>query len=353
MLSEQQLTQFEKQGYLLLPGLIPEETVTKAAAAMWRMMGMAAENPDSWGHFKRPHLAGFYMEKLGNGKRIELFGVTHPDVLACCTPDYRAVLKQLASRYPEIPHCESQQPDGIWALNQFPVSGEWKSPSPHLDGDFRDFRLDPGTFRATSLTYLTDANSHSGTTVIWPEGPQRIREFRKKNPEFSNHVGDMKARFPEMDLGEPMEVVAKQGRCAIFPPSLAAFRHNECGKFCPFRNPIYVFMSLMSQMGEKRGVEHLDALMEGRKMIQTESQTTSLLVAAIKSCGVVPHLMLTITVVLSLTFLKAPPCIKRSSYRPDLSNSLSVIHPTTGKRLVETFRSGRTPSKPTNRHSLS
>ena len=52
--------------------------------------------------------------------------------------------------------------------------------------------------------------------MIWPEGPRRIRKFRKKNPECSNHVRDVRARFPEMDLGEPMEVVAKQGDVLFF-----------------------------------------------------------------------------------------------------------------------------------------
>ena len=217
MLSKQQLTQFEEEGYLLLSGLIPQETVTKAEAAMWKMMGMDADDPDSWGHFKRPPLAGFYMQKMADGRRIELYGVTHLDVLACFTPEYLAIIKQLASGYPEIPHCKSQHPDGIWALNQFPVSdSEWKWPSPHLDGGFRDLRLDPGTFRVTSLTYLTEVKSHGGATVIWPEGAQRIREFRKKNPEFSNHVRDVGAHFPKMDLGEPMEVVAKQGDVLFF-----------------------------------------------------------------------------------------------------------------------------------------
>lgn len=220
MLSKQQLTQFEEEGYLLLSDLIPEETVTKAEAAMWQLMGMDADAPDPWGPFGtayKPKLAvKSYMEQMSNGNRIELFGVTHPDVLACCTPDYLTVLRQLAERYPAIPHCKSQHPDGIWALNQFPVSVKWKSPSPHLDGDFRDFRLEPGTFRATSLTYLTDANSHEGTTVIWPEGPQRIRAFRKKNPEFSSHIREIRALFPQMDLGEPMEVVAKQGDVLFF-----------------------------------------------------------------------------------------------------------------------------------------
>ncbi len=47
MLSKQQLTQFEEEGYLLLSDLIPQETVTKAEAAMWSMMGMAVDNSDS------------------------------------------------------------------------------------------------------------------------------------------------------------------------------------------------------------------------------------------------------------------------------------------------------------------
>lgn len=216
MLSEQQLSQFEEQGYLLLSGLIPQAVVSKAAAAMWQMMGMDAADPGSWVRVKRPKLAGFYVEHTGGGKRIELFGVTNPDVLACCTPEYLAVLRQVAGQYPEIPHCKSQKPDGIWAINQFPVSGAWQPPAPHLDGDFREFRLDPGTFRATSLTYLTDAPVHGGTTMVWPEGPERIRAFRKANPGFSNRVGDIKAVFPELDLGEPMEVVAKQGDVLLF-----------------------------------------------------------------------------------------------------------------------------------------
>ena len=52
--------------------------------------------------------------------------------------------------------------------------------------------------------------------MIWPEGPQRIREFCQKNPNFSNHIRDMRVVFPQLDLGEPMEVVAKQGDVLLF-----------------------------------------------------------------------------------------------------------------------------------------
>ena len=161
MLSKQQLTQFEEEGYLLLSGLIPQETVTKAEAAMWQMMGMEADDPNSWGHFKRQPLAGFYMEQLSNGNRIELFGVTHLDVLACCTPDYLTVLNQLASQYPEIPHCKDHRPlmvSGHSISSPFQLNGRshrhiWMATS-EISG------WTPGTFRATSLTYLTDVNSH-------------------------------------------------------------------------------------------------------------------------------------------------------------------------------------------------
>ncbi|MCY4400993.1 MAG: phytanoyl-CoA dioxygenase family protein [Candidatus Poribacteria bacterium] len=216
MLSTAQIEQFEEEGYLLLSDLISKETIEKAEKAMWHTMGMDADDPNSWEIVQRPFLTNFYIENMAHEKRIELFGVTNPDLLECCTPDYLTVLKQLAERYPSIPHCKSEYPDAIWAMNQFPISAEWKITSPHLDGYSRDLRLDPGTFRASSLTYLTHANSHQGTTVIWPEGPKRIREFRKQNPNLSNNVQTMLTQLPQIDLGEPMEVVAKQGDVLFF-----------------------------------------------------------------------------------------------------------------------------------------
>ena len=261
MLSTEQLKQFDEVGYLLLSDLIPKETVVKAEEAMWHLMGMDAEEPASWEHFKRPHLTGFYIEKLANGKRLELFGVTHPDVLACCTPEYLTVLKQLAERYPAIPHCKSQFPDGIWAMNQFPVAAEWKSPSPHLDGDFRDFRLDPGTFRTTSITYLTDANSHQGNNGDMARGDRkRIRKFRKKNPEFSNHVSRHPCPVSRDGFRRTDGSGCEARRCTAFPSSITTFRHHKCRRVPALRNTLYVFVSQLPRMAEKRGVEYLDAL---------------------------------------------------------------------------------------------
>ena len=234
MLSTEQFEQFDKRGYLLISNLLSKDIIDKAANAMWQEMGMDPEEPATWKRFKRPHLAGFYIENMSNENRIELFGLTHPDILACCTPDYLKILKQLSEKYPEIPHCKCDEPDGVWAMNQFPIADEWRVPPPHIDGFSRDLRLDPGTFRVSSLTYLTDANSHQGTTVIFPEGPDRIREFRRKNPEFSNHVRDLRARFDQLDLGEPLEIVAEKGDVLYFHhllPHTGSFNNGAMPRF--------------------------------------------------------------------------------------------------------------------------
>ena len=39
MLSQEQLTQYDRDGYVLVSGLIPEETIANAEAAMWSVLG--------------------------------------------------------------------------------------------------------------------------------------------------------------------------------------------------------------------------------------------------------------------------------------------------------------------------
>lgn len=234
MLSSKQLKQFDKEGHLFISGLIPDNIIEKAEKAMWQQMGMDPDDPTTWQRFERPFLTGFYVENMSNENRIELFGLTHPNILACCSTDYLKILKQLSEKYPTIPHCKSEEPDGVWAMNQFPISDEWRFPPPHLDGYSRDLRLDPGTFRVSSLTYLTDVKSHQGTTVVFPEGPERIREFRRKNPDFSTHVRDFRVIFDQLDMGEPLEIVAKKGDVLFFHhllPHNGSFNNGTMPRF--------------------------------------------------------------------------------------------------------------------------
>ena len=54
-----------------------------------------------------------------------------------------------------------------------------------------------------------------------------------------------RALFPEMDLGEPMEVVAKQGDVLFFHHLLPHSGTMNVGAARTFRNSVYVFMSRM------------------------------------------------------------------------------------------------------------
>ena len=48
-ISESQIDQYHRDGYLLVSGLIPDDIAAKAAAAMWRCAGIDSNNPPtSW-----------------------------------------------------------------------------------------------------------------------------------------------------------------------------------------------------------------------------------------------------------------------------------------------------------------
>ena len=46
-ISEAQIEQYNRDGYLLVSGLIPEDIAAKAEAAMWRCAGIDSNNPPS------------------------------------------------------------------------------------------------------------------------------------------------------------------------------------------------------------------------------------------------------------------------------------------------------------------
>ena len=45
MLSQAQIAQYDRDGYVLAPGLILEETIAGAEQAMWSVLGMDRDDP--------------------------------------------------------------------------------------------------------------------------------------------------------------------------------------------------------------------------------------------------------------------------------------------------------------------
>ena len=93
MLSQEQMAQYDRDGYVLVSGLIPEETIANAEAAMWSVLGMDRDNPASWSPL--PDDTDGVTTTVSQGV-IEHFGVQDPALLACCTPAFYEVQSQLA-----------------------------------------------------------------------------------------------------------------------------------------------------------------------------------------------------------------------------------------------------------------
>ena len=80
MLSSEQLAQYGQDGYLLVSGLIPEETLANAEATMWSVLGMDRGDPTSWSPL--PEKADGLITNTKRGL-IEHFGLQFPELLAC------------------------------------------------------------------------------------------------------------------------------------------------------------------------------------------------------------------------------------------------------------------------------
>ena len=48
MLSQAQKDQYARDGYVLISGLIPEETIDRAEVPMWSALGMDPEDSATW-----------------------------------------------------------------------------------------------------------------------------------------------------------------------------------------------------------------------------------------------------------------------------------------------------------------
>ena len=155
MLSSEQLAQYGQDGYLLVSGLIPEETLANAEATMWSVLGMDRDDPTSWSPL--PEKADGLITNTNRGL-IEHFGLQSPELLACCTPAFYEMQEQLAQENPDAFHCQNSQPEAIWTLSVFPISNDWDYIDGHVDGGFRPIKVFPGSFRVSSpvsYTHLT------------------------------------------------------------------------------------------------------------------------------------------------------------------------------------------------------
>lgn len=214
-LTDEQLTQYETDGYLLVSGLMSDDIAEKAEAAMWDLMEMNRDDPQTWTEVPSD---AEYEEKRG----VVIFnGVTDPDLLACATPEYLLAVAQLIGEDVETLH----PPQAIHTQNLLPMEMQRPTPHAHVDGIPREHMHPtfPGPYRIASLVYLSDIAPNGGGTVVWPGSKQKISALAESDPEKYKYLFDLNKDIPTLDLGEPIELTPKRGDVLFFQH---LFGHN-------------------------------------------------------------------------------------------------------------------------------
>lgn len=192
VLSDEQLRQFERDGFLLVPGLVPDPVAAGAAEAMWRCLGVSAKRPAEW---RRLSLAP------QNFRDAEL--------LACFSNDCVAAAAQLSGE----PAATFVRPRRAYCVNVFPSEQHWKAHVPHIDHSnvAARHRVFPRPMRIASMTYLNDVEPHSGGTMVWPGSHRLIEALARSDPARFRLMAQLNAGVPSLDLGRPVELTPRRG----------------------------------------------------------------------------------------------------------------------------------------------
>jgi ectoine hydroxylase-related dioxygenase (phytanoyl-CoA dioxygenase family) len=199
-LSTDQFDHFRQCGYLVVPGIVPEDIAASAEEAVWRVLGKQPDDPSTW-HPHPPHSENF----------------DDPALLATYTPEVLAVVEELAAigRNQELHDGAYSQPTSGHCLNRFPQNdhSEWPQPAPHVDHSIPadGHRTFPRAYRMAAMTYLTDCVPQGGNTVVWPDAYHRLWDEAESDPVTYETMATFGKRVKEIDIGEMVELVPSRG----------------------------------------------------------------------------------------------------------------------------------------------
>ena len=196
ILTDEQRANFERDGFLLVSGLIPDDVSAKAEAAIWAAMGADPSDPATWEG-----------KPWGSAH-------THPDALAVFTPELAQAVDELSGES----HPNVKLPTSAFAINVFPQPGEWSHHGPHIDHALEKdgFEVFPRPMRLASLLYLTDCKLDGGPTVVWPGSHLKIKALAKSDPERFRLMATLNQVLGELDLGEGVQVEGKRGDVLLY-----------------------------------------------------------------------------------------------------------------------------------------
>lgn len=194
VLTQAQILEYVENGYLLVSGLIPDETAARAEEAMWRCMGLEREYPAAWQDAPHGH-AGY--------EDAELTAVYTEAVLTAAW--------QLSEG--ELDRSQFRAPKSGYAINIFPSDEAWAPHGPHIDHSIKEHGHEtfPVAFRVASMTFLHDVKRHGGGTVVWPGSHKKIAALARSNPDYYRPMWVLGRELDKGDIGECIEIVPKRG----------------------------------------------------------------------------------------------------------------------------------------------
>ena len=191
-LSEDQVRQYDRDGYLLVSGMIPDHLVSEAEAAMWRSLGADARAPESWAALgPRPHV---FRSKI---------------LVAIYTDSVKAAAAQLAGE--DV--ASFRQPTHALTINNVPVSRIWRPHAPHLDYSIAEerHRTFPRPYWIGTIIYLTNVQRHGGGTIVWPGSHLKAEGLARGEPERYRYLSALNADLGRVALDPPIELTPSRG----------------------------------------------------------------------------------------------------------------------------------------------
>ena len=191
-LGEEQVSQYHRDGCLLVSGLIPRELVSGARTAMWERLGADAHDPKTW------HLLGPHPHLLREPRLTSLY-----------TDSMIAAAAQLAGE----DMAGFGRPTHAFTINNVPVSQEWRPHAPHLDYARPDLRhrTFPRPYHIATIAYLTDVARHGGGTMVYPGAHRKLEALARSDPGKYRLLSALLIDLDRLELGPPVELIPASG----------------------------------------------------------------------------------------------------------------------------------------------
>jgi ectoine hydroxylase-related dioxygenase (phytanoyl-CoA dioxygenase family) len=185
VLTDDQVRQYETDGYLLISGLVPP--IIAAGADAFLLDLMRSPELNALGHFSREDA----------------------ELLDCYTPAVISAAAQIVgedvSTFPF--------PTRAYAIPSFPTQDEWQWPRPHIDHALKEHghKTFPCAFRVACMTYLHDVPHHGGGTIVWPGSHRKLLAFAGSDSVKYESMWALNRALKLFDLGGPLELTPQQG----------------------------------------------------------------------------------------------------------------------------------------------